>query len=101
MAVKMNPPAAPIASQIKKNRPMKIMLRRVLLAIWLYTSRILRHRRYSAPQQPGVARAVTRLRRGPDHGRRHPANRPRKLRGEAERRVAVGHQHVGVGDHPV
>lgn len=33
MAVKMNPPAAPIASQIKKNRPMKIMLRRVLLAI--------------------------------------------------------------------
>ena len=36
-----------MASQITKNRTMKMTLRRLLLAISLYTRRILRHRRYA------------------------------------------------------
>jgi hypothetical protein len=44
--LKRKPQAAPIASQIKKNRTMKMTLRRLLLAISLYTRRILWHRRY-------------------------------------------------------
>src|ERR1019366_6978549 len=35
-----------MASQITKNRTMKMTLRRLLLAISLYTCRILRHHRY-------------------------------------------------------
>ena len=35
-----------MASQITKNKPMKMTLRRLLLAISLYTCRILRHRRH-------------------------------------------------------
>ena len=35
-----------MASQITKNKTMKTTLRRLLLAIWLYTSQILRHRTY-------------------------------------------------------
>ena len=41
MALKRKPQAAPIASQITKNRTMKMTLRRLLLSISLYTSRIL------------------------------------------------------------
>ena len=41
-----------MASQITKNKPMKMTLRRLLLAISRYTSRILRHRWYPHLEQP-------------------------------------------------
>ena len=44
--------AAPMASQITKNRTMKTTLRRLLLAISLYTCRILRHRCSAIPERP-------------------------------------------------
>lgn len=41
-----------MASQITKNRPTKMMLRRLLLAIPLYSCRILRHRRCPDSGEP-------------------------------------------------
>src|ERR1700733_9101643 len=75
-----------MASQMTKKKPMKMMLRRLLLAISRYTRRILRHRRspHSGPaSQAAVTSAVGDL---PDRDGRallvgQPANRhPRGVR---------------------
>ena len=58
-----------MASQTTKNRPMKMTLRRLLLAISLYTRRILWHRRH--PDLGAVGRAV-RAMTFPQAGRTEP-----------------------------
>src|SRR5450756_2608767 len=51
----MKPPAAPIASHITKNTTVKTTLRRLLLAISLYTRRIVREGRYPGPRTSAAA----------------------------------------------